>query len=494
MIKRYANAEIDRIWANPNKLALWQATEIAVIQARANLEIISQAVYREITGTLQSHPIDLDWWLVREKEVRHDLQAFIDERLRFLPSELQQYFHQGMTSYDTEEPSFSQMLLHSVALVEIELAGLKKTLEKLALEYQYTIMNGRTHGQEAELQTFGKRCLTWYRAVMVDAAILQRTQENLAYSKISGAIGNYGGMDPKIEAEALRLMGMKPFYGATQIMPRELYAPLAQALCQIVLTLDKIAIDIRLGARSGRPIYQEPFGKKQKGSSKMPHKKNTISTEQLEGMARMAQGFLQMILQNIRTWEERAIEQSCVERVAWPDLFHIVLHSLKTLTGVLDGLVVYADNMMWEVVDSRGCYASGEAKDFLRERVAAFGLASEDAYRMVQLAAFNAFEPSVDELELRTNLTGSFEGAKAWLLFFQKNQRKPPVSIQHIIINGQLRVSSDLDVSSNDVQHWNGILKQIFADSTNLSKWNEIFTPAYLLRHEATLYKEILGV
>jgi adenylosuccinate lyase len=493
MIPRYENPEITKVWSNPNKLRLWQETELAVIKARVNLSLLDGLIMINIASALHSHAIDIDWWLARDKEIGHDLNAFLDERFRFLPIGLQQYLHDGLTSYDTEEPAFAVMLQESISVFEGQLQSLMKMLEDMALRYRYTIMNGRTHGQEAELQSFGKRCLTWLVTVREGVKNLARTKENLQYSKLSGAIGNYRGLEAKVEAEALKLLGFKPFYGATQIMPRELYAPVAQAICQIVLTLDKIATDIRLSARSGRPILQEPFGKKQKGSSAMPHKKNTISCEQLEGMARMAKGYLQMIMDNIKTWEERAIEQSSVERVAWPDLFHVAIHSAKTMSRVLQGLVVYPDNMFAEIIASCGCYAAGEAKEFLRHHGAKYGLPAEDAYRIVQLAAFNAFAPYKDAKELRLNPPTSFADAEKALLLFRDRCVYKSVSIHRIISNSDLVVSDQLEADQDTVDRWNGLLKTIFSNADVCNKWDQIFTPSYLLKGEDTLYKEILG-
>lgn len=494
MNPRYADKNIDAIWSNRNKLMLWQKTELAVINARVNLGMIEPKVEKEITRILTTNPIDEGWWLERDEVIKHDLNAFLEERLRFLPPELQPCFHKNMTSYDTEEPALAHMLNDSIELVKEHFFELKKVIEDMAIKYRRVIMNARTHGQEAKMQTFGKRCLTWLRVFIVDYEILKKAEENLNYSKLSGAIGNYGDLDPAIEKEALAILGLEPFYGATQIMPRELYAHIAYALCQIVLTLDKIALDIRLGARSGRPIYQEPFGKKQKGSSAMPHKKNTISTEQLKGMARMAKGYFMEILENTETWEERAIDQSCVERVAWPDLFHVVVHSLKTMKRVLEGLVVYQDNMLLEIIESRGCYASDEAKDLLKELGLQFGLEAEEAYRIVQLAAFNAFEPSDEAKALRGNSTKLLDEADSLLEKFQKLPRPELVSIKDIIANGMLKVSSQLEADKETVKRWNGILTQIFIDLGNLNCWKQIFKPSYLLRHEPVLFKEILGI
>src|SRR3989338_7591743 len=392
MHPRYAHPQITNIWCSENKLNLWQEPELAVIRARVNLGQLPKSVFENISRLLGAEKIDLDWWQQKDKEVGHDLNAFLEERLRYLPIELQQHFHDGMTSYDTEESAFVTMLSQSLFLFEAPLEELVKVLKTMALRYRYTIMIGRTHGQEAELQSFGKRCLTWLQAFNLSTGNITGASESLEFSKLSGAIGNYRGIDAEVEREALRILRFAPFYGATQIMPRELYAPIAQSLCQLLFTLNKIALDIRLGARSGRPLWQEPFGKKQKGSSAMPHKKNTIATEQIEGMARMAEGFFQMIMKNIVTWEERAIEQSCVERVAWPDLFHVAIHSIKTMAKVLEGLQVSPDNVIVEIFVFCGGYEAGEAKEFLRHHGAQFGLSTEDAYRIVQMAAFHAFK------------------------------------------------------------------------------------------------------
>ena len=493
MNSRYKDDRIEGIWSNDNKVNLWQKTELAVIQARANLGIIDENIFDQIHKCLLHQPIDIAWWLAKEEEVKHDLNAFLEERLRFLPLELQPYFHNGMTSYDTEESAFLQMIFDSIFVFDRHVEVLCEVLKTLALRYRYTIMNGRTHGQEAQLQSFGKRCLTLLQSINLTSEYLIKARSTLRQSKLSGAIGNYGGLNHEVEKEALRILGFKPFYGATQIIPRELFAPIAQALCQLVLTLDKIAIDIRLGARSGRPIYQEPFGKKQKGSSVMPHKKNTISTEQMKGMARMAKSRFLSIQENIETWEERAIEQSCVERVEWPDLFHIAIHCLKTMIRVLGGLKVYPDNMLLEIEDSCGCYAAGEAKEFLRHRGAPFGLSTEDAYRIVQLSAFNAFEPEDWAQEMRNSPHISFKEADNDFFFLRPRKKKEQMSIKEIITRRILQVSPQLEANQECVDRWNNLLKTVFESHEAIIMWDTIFKPSYLLRGEETLYREILG-
>jgi adenylosuccinate lyase len=489
MHERYQNPNISHIWSDENKLNEWQNNELVVIHSAEEMGLFPQGIYQKIATILKNHPIDIFQWKEFDEKMHHDLNAFVAERSQHLPVELKPYFHKKITSYDTEEPAFVRMLKNSYGIVEGEIQSLLIIIMEMSLAYRYTIMNGRTHGQEAELQTFGKRCLTWLADLKLDLDTLNQAAENLAYAKLSGAIGNYGSLSPEMEKRALAKLGLEPYYGATQIMPREIYSPLAQALTQIVCTLDKIALAIRLGARSGNPIYQEPFKKTQTGSSAMPHKKNTIRTEQIEGMERMARGYLQMIMDNIKTWEERAIEQSCVERVAWPDLFQVTVHSLKVIKKVLAELKVYPQNMLKEIVAARGCYASSEAKEVLAQYGVEFGLTKDDCYRIVQLAAFNVFSKSADE-----TLCQDFASADNLLLQAEENIKVESIdSIKNIIPAGRLKVSASLAAISEEVERWNIALQQIFSDDKIMNHWQEIFMPSYLLKNEYKLYEEILG-
>jgi len=485
MNERYANENITKFFSDEYKLELWQKTEFAVMSARVELGLMSRRDCETIITVLKNNPIDIEWWKRRDKEIHRDLNAFIDERVRHLEPRLHQFFHKNITSYDTEEPAFARVLIEAANVIEPLNSNLKNALVILATKYRYTIMNARTHGQEAELQSFGSRVLSWladYR-VAEDALIL--SLKNLYFSKLSGAIGKYGSLDPEIEKIALNILGFKPYIGATQIMPRILYAPIAQSLSNLVSVLDKIAGDIRLAARSGRPIMQEPFQKKQKGSSAMPQKKNTIRTEQVEGMARMARGYSSMISENIKTWEERAIEQSSVERVAWPDLFHVTAQALKVMELILSGLKVYPDNMLQEIYESRGVYASSEAKEFLKEA----GLSHEDAYRIVQLACFNVFEPSEERLALRGNISDSFFYAGKLLKKIGQIPQEEIISIEGFIPMANLHVSDNLDATPETVDEYNKLLKKVFISSKAVEKWHTLFTPEFLLRNEEFLYQ-----
>ncbi len=493
MVQRYENEKIAEIFSDKHKLALWQKTELAVMRAMVNFDMMKKDDYDVVEEALKTNPINIEWWKKRDEEIHHDLNAFLDERLRFIPKHLQQFFHKNITSYDTEEPAFARSLFEAAETIKLINKSLNNSLYNLAIEHRYTIMNGRTHGQEAEMQSFGAKCLSWISDCRIAQKAFKQSLENLRYSKLSGAIGKYGSLDPKIEKEALKILNFEPFIGATQIMPRVLYAPIAQSLCNLVCVINKIGLDIRLASRSGRPLLQEPFKKKQKGSSAMPHKKNTIRTEQLEGMARMAKGYMGMITDNIVTWEERAIEQSSVERVAWPDLFHVTAQSIKVLTGVLTGLNVYPDNMLKEIHESRGVYASSEVKEFLKTNLSELRLGHEDAYRIVQIACFNVFEPSKERLAIRETIATSFIESFELLKEASKQEEKI-VSIETFIPEARLRISNDLDIEQTQIDIYNAALQKLFSQEIILAEWKKLFTPSFLLKNEDYLYQQTLGV
>lgn len=495
MIKRYQDDRVAKIWHDRKRLELWQKTELMYLQAKVNLGILPRDIFEKINNILTKTPISLKWWLARDKEIHHDLNAFIDERIRHLPKKLQEYVHKKITSYDTEESAFVRMLKESLNIVFEEYKTMDDILKAMSLKYRYILMCSRTHGQQAELQSQGKKSLTWRQDLRSSMKNLRKAMENLKYSKLSGASGNYGSIDPKVEEETLRLLGFEPYYGSTQILPRLLFAPIAQGLAQLVETLNKIALDIRLGSRSGLKIYDEPFKKKQKGSSAMPHKKNNIRTEQIQGMARMARGFMAMIMENISTWEERAIEQSCVERVAWPDLFHITMQSLIVMNRVLSGLVIYPENMLIEIYNTRGCYASSEAKEVLKKLGVKHELSADECYRIVQLAAFNVFEPSREIKDIQAVPPRSLNEAEK--LFHQfpeiiESNSFLKETIQILIPHGKLRYTEQLDINEKKIQRWNNILCTIFSNMENLKQWNIIFLPSFLLRNEDTLFKNML--
>ena len=493
MIDRYKKKRIEDIFNEPRKYSLWELTEKMLLKARVKLGTLKIEVFQRITGIWKKNPIDIPYLHKLEKALKHDLNAFLGERNRFLDEADAVNVHEDITSYDTEESAFIRMLKDAVGEVQNEAYKTFDILKIMAQKYRHTVMYAHTHGQGAKLQSFGKRCLTWHRQLSIDYQFLLYAERLLNFSKMSGAVGNYGNIDPELEKLTLKHLGFKPFYGATQIMPREIYAILAAALCQIVMTLEKIALDIRLGARSGRPIYQEPFNKEQMGSSAMPHKRNTVLTEQMEGMSRLQMGNYMAILQNIRTWEERAIEQSCVERVAWPDMFHITIHCLETMNKVLAGLDVHQENMLMEIVESRGCYASDEAKEFIKKKAIPLGLTANECYRIVQLAAFNVLEPGQLMKHYGATELTDLTQADQWLNTFKNTTSNYGLTLETKILEASLSTHELLKASEADLEKWNRVLTEIFTDKLNKAEWQELFRPSFLLRKETFLFEKILG-
>jgi len=191
MHERYEDQKIREIWSNKFKLDLWQLTELAVLQAKENLGKIPLETTAKISEIFQEHPIDIDWWKKRDGEINHDLNAFLEERMRWLPPKWQKDFHEKMTSYDTEEPAFASMLRASVEYVLEKSAIFKETLKSMAKKYRFVVMFAETHGQDAQVQSFGKRCLCWLQDLNASEAALTETIKNLRYSKLSGAVENY---------------------------------------------------------------------------------------------------------------------------------------------------------------------------------------------------------------------------------------------------------------------------------------------------------------
>ena len=228
------------------------------------------------------------------------------------------------------------------------------------------------------------------------------------------------------------------------------------------------------------------------GSSAMPHKKNPINTEQMGGMVRLAMGASQALVENIETWEARAIEQSCVERVAWPDLFHESLRMISVMTKVIEGLVIYPDHMLKEIVASGGTYASDEAKNFLANLFAQRGIPAEEAYRIVQLAAFCIAEPEGFWKKAREQRNQSLDEmdkqlAGAWAATEMKRD------LGGLIAHGHLFVVDGLSWTQEQVSEWNILLDSLLDDEALYDAWLELFKPSHLLRNEAYLFKEILG-
>lgn len=488
MHPRYDDDRINQLWGDEALLASWQLVELAVMQARVQRREMPQEALDAITTALSCEAPDIPWWKDKESELRHDLNAFLYERRRYIAVEHQKWWHKGMTSYDTEESAFVRKLLDSVKPVDELLDKMEAALTALGNKYRFAAMMGVTHGQWADPISFGKRVASWLADLRTARRALNFAKSELCFSKLSGFVGNYTDISPELERDALKLLGFKPYVGATQILPRVMFKPLASAISGIASVLNKIATDIRLGARSSSVIYHEPFGAKQTGSSAGPGKRNTIFTEQQEGMFALVSGYENVLHLIEVTWEERAIGQSSAERIAWRDLFHAILRMLTVMLRMVTGLKVYPKNMLAELVRTNGCYAASVAKERLKELAAPFYIDAEQCYRMVQLGAFNLGYPLVDE-----SLAMTIDKADELLESMQTNPLEPCArgNIRDLIIEGRLEVCDDLAPDKQQVAKWNRILETIFTDEKNVAYWSECFTLKYLLRNEHYIFEQI---
>jgi adenylosuccinate lyase len=488
MHDRYDNPGINKIFGYENLLDGWGLVEVAVMQARVNLKLMPMTDFETIMNCLKSNVPNIENWKELDSQLHHDLNAFITERMGFIPSNLHHWFHREMTSYDTEEVAFSEKLLHALEIYEKVIVDLMETIKIQAFKYRYTPMMASTHGQWADPQSFGKRLAGWYRDLEECLKTLRSHRRKLRYSKLSGFVGNYTGITPEIEKEALSLLGFDPYYGATQIVPRTLSAPIASSIATLSKSILNIATSVRLGARSASTLFQEPFGKKQKGSSAGPQKRNTINCEKACGMDILISGYAGMILRCCETWEERDIAHSCVERVAWRDIFHAAIHQAEVMAKVIKGLVVYPKRMMQEVAATNGCYAANVAKEQLKEWGIPHGLSAEDCYRIVQLAAFN-----LTQLEHDEGKSDSFIDADRRLFAAGLHKSEHEMTIRRVIRFGLLKPCSTLDTSEETIKEWNIKLRAIFEDENVVKRWDEVFSLEYLLRHEHIIFEEVFG-
>ncbi|MEK7653140.1 MAG: adenylosuccinate lyase [Patescibacteria group bacterium] len=385
MIGRYETSEIAAAWLEEAKFQLWLQTELAVLEAKVKQGRLHPDVATQIR---QDGIVDLDQIAALEAELEHDLLAFVRSVQSKLDSQVAGEFHRDMTSYDTEEIPTNVRVRDSINILLEALDKLIVVVRMQAIKYKRTLQIARTHGQHAEPITFGFKMLGWLEAFRRDYERLQVARAAIAVGKIRGAVGVFGELGPEIEATACASFGLAVPTHATQILHRDRIAQVMTTLAIVAGNVEHVAQDFRLMAQTEVLEVREPFGQKQAGSSRMPHKKNTIVTERLCGMPRLIRGYALAALEEIQTWGERDISQSSVERVMLPDTFHLVHYMLKKLAWVLEKMEVFPDQMMRNLNLTRGCIFSGQVKDLL----VGWGLESEATYRLVQKASFAAME------------------------------------------------------------------------------------------------------
>jgi len=383
VIERYTLPEMGKIWTETYKLQTWLDVEIAVCEAQAELGYIPSAAVEDIKAKAQFDPKRV---LEIEAEVRHDVIAFLTNVNEYV-GDAGRYIHLGLTSSDVLDTALALQLVASLDLILAQLEDLVQALRYQAQQHRYTVMVGRSHGIHAEPITFGFKLAGWLAEVLRNRDRLVRVSQSIAVGKISGAVGTYANIDPKVEAIACQKLGLEPDTASTQVISRDRHAEYIQQLALLAASLERFAVEIRNLQRTDVLEVEEYFSKGQKGSSAMPHKRNPIRSERLTGMARLVRGHAVAALENVALWHERDISHSSVERVAFPDCCILTHFMLKETTDLVKNLLVYPENMKRNMNVYGGVIFSQKVLLAL----VAKGMNREDAYRVVQNSAHQAW-------------------------------------------------------------------------------------------------------
>jgi adenylosuccinate lyase len=381
-----------RIWSDEGKLATWLEVELAATAAWAELGTVPREAAVRIAEATPPSPERVAGL---EATLHHDTAAFVDAVAVEL-GEAGRWFHYGLTSSDVVDTALSVQIRDAGALI---LAGLDRAfaaVEARAQEHRQTLQIGRTHGVHAEPTTFGLKLAGWAFELARGRERVARALEGMRVGKLSGAVGTYAATDPELERLVCEKLGLEPSPTSTQILQRDRHAELLSALAVGASSLDAFALEIRHLARTEVGEVQEPFGRGQKGSSAMPHKRNPVVAERICGLARVVRACSLVGLENVALWHERDISHSSAERIAIPDAFLAVDYMLDRFAWLVEGLVVRPERMRRNLESSHYLFFSQRVLNALVES----GLARDDAYRLVQRAAMRAWEEELDFREL----------------------------------------------------------------------------------------------
>jgi adenylosuccinate lyase len=384
MIPRYRRPQMAAIWSDEARLANWLEIEILAVEVWARLGAVPEADARAVRERAR---FDVERVAERERVTRHDVAAFVDEVAEAV-GPAGRWVHFGLTSSDVLDTGLALQLRSSADLLLEGLERLLGVTKRLALAHRNTVMAGRTHGVVAEPTSFGHKAALWAFELARDRERLRRAREVVSVGAISGAVGTYAQVDPRVEEEVCARLGLRPAEASNQIVARDRHAELMSALAITASTLDGIATELRHLARTEVREVQEPFAEGQKGSSAMPHKRNPVRCERITGLARVIRGNLQAALENTVLWHERDISHSSAERVIFPDSTMALDFMIGELTEVLDGLRVFPGRMRENLDVGGGLLAS---QNVLLALVDA-GVARDEAYELVQDAAAAAWD------------------------------------------------------------------------------------------------------
>jgi adenylosuccinate lyase len=390
MIPRYSRPEMVTIWSPETKFRIWFEIEAHACDAQAELGVIPKA---SAEAVWKARDVEFDVARIDEieREVKHDVIAFLTHLSEHVGPEAR-FVHQGMTSSDVLDTCFNVQLVRAADILLDDMDGLLAAIKRRAYEHKDTVCIGRSHGIHAEPVTFGLKMAQAYAEMDRNRARLVAARVEVATCAISGAVGTFANIDPSVEAHVAKAMGLGVEPVSTQVIPRDRHAMFFATLGVIASSVERIATEIRHLQRTEVLEAEEYFSPGQKGSSAMPHKRNPILTENLTGLARMVRAYAIPAMENVALWHERDISHSSVERNIGPDATVTLDFALARLTGVIDKLLVYPQNMEANLNKFRGLVHSQRVLLALTQK----GVSREDSYRLVQRNAMKVWEHGAD--------------------------------------------------------------------------------------------------
>ncbi len=391
MIDRYSRKEMKAIWDEENKFNIWLKIELAAAEAMEKFKIIPRGVVKKVKS---KGKINVKRILEIENNVKHDVIAFLTSITERAGKEAR-YLHKGMTSSDVLDTCFNLQLKQSGEILLKDIDILLKSIKKQSLKHKFTLCIGRSHGIHAEPITFGLKLLTFYQEFVRNKKRLQAAIKEISTCAISGAVGTFANIDPKVEQHVAKKLNLSIEPISTQIIPRDRHAQYFATLAIIASSIERFAIEIRHLQRTEVLEVEEFFGKKQKGSSAMPHKRNPILSENLSGLARLIRANVIPALENIALWHERDISHSSVERNIGPDSTIALDFALNRLNGIVQNLNIYPKNMIKNLNLTNGLFFSQRVMIELTKH----GFSREKSYALVQKNAQKAWSKNISFYE-----------------------------------------------------------------------------------------------
>ncbi len=384
MIERYSRPEMRAIWTEENKFKAWLEVEILSCEAWAKLGVIPE---EDVVKLRERAGFDVQRIYEIEEETRHDVVAFTRAVSETLGEE-KKWVHYGLTSTDVVDTALSYLLLQANAILEKDMEDFIAILAEKAREHKDTVMMGRTHGVHAEPTTFGLKLALWHEEMKRNLMRFRAAKKEVAFGKISGAVGTYANINPFVESYVCEKLGLEAAPISTQTLQRDRHAEYMATLALIATSLDKFATEIRGLQKSEMREVEEPFAKGQKGSSAMPHKRNPIGCENISGLSRVIRGHMLSAYENVPLWHERDISHSSVERVILPDATQLLNYMLRRFMNIVKNLTVFPENMKRNMDRTFGLIYSQQVLLKLIDK----GLSREKAYDTVQPRAMQAWE------------------------------------------------------------------------------------------------------